>query len=75
MITDKLHGIILDAARLEDRIIAAGTATERDMLMARELVNRYIDELQRLEETITVPPYMTGDEVADFILKRMYPDG
>jgi len=47
-------------------------ATERDMVEAAELVSQYIDELERLEESATVKPYLTADTVADEISKRWY---
>jgi len=46
--------IVQRARELEARVIRAGSATERDVAEARELVNKYIDELERLERTATV---------------------
>jgi hypothetical protein len=40
---------------LEDRVTAPGyLATARDVAEAAELVNQYMDELERLEKTATV---------------------
>jgi len=38
------------------------------------LVNKYIDELERLENTVTVTPYLKGDDVADKVLSWWYPN-
>ena len=46
--------IVQRARELETRVIQTGSATERDVAEARELVNKYIDELERLERTATV---------------------
>ena len=49
---------------LEARVLRDG-GTERDVEIAAELVQQYVDELKGLEETATVKPYLSGDAVAD----------
>ena len=49
--------------------------TERDVALAAELVSQYIDELERLEETATVKPYLSSDAVADKVLSYWSKDG
>ena len=51
------------------------THTERDVALAAELVSQYIDELERLEETATVKPYLSSDAVADKVLSYWSYDG
>ena len=63
-----IQQIIKRAAELEERVIMAGTATERDVAQANELMNLYIDELERLEKTATVKPFLSADAVADKVL-------
>ena len=52
---------------LDARVIRDG-ATERDVEIAAELVSQYIDELERLEKTVKVKPFLSADEVADKVL-------
>ena len=55
---------------LERRVTAEGyTATPRDLAEAQELVNQYIDELERLERIATVTPYLKADDVANKIMR------
>lgn len=64
------------ARELEARVLTEDyQSTERDVAEARELVNQYIDELERLEKT--AKPYKGADieAIADKIIKRWYPDG
>ena len=51
------------------------THTARDVALAAELVSQYIDELERLEKTATVKPYLSGDAVADKVLSFWSYDG
>ena len=51
------------------------THTERDVAQVSELVSQYIDELERLEETATVKPYLSSDAVADKVLSYWSYDG
>jgi len=68
----KIADIINQAKELEERVKREG-ATERDVLFARELVNKYIDELERLENNVKVdPPLLTSDDIANKILERWY---
>ncbi len=72
----KIPQITRKARELEAKVLTDGyQATERDVAEARELVNQYIDELERLENTAT--PYRGADieAIADKIIKRWYPDG
>lgn len=56
------------------RVLAPGyVATERDAAEAAELVNQYIDELERLERTITPAKVTNIDKIANDILNRWYP--
>ena len=63
--------IVKEAARLEDKVEKEG-ATERDVFLARELVSRYIDELDRLERTVKVKPRLSADDVAEKVLGYWY---
>lgn len=57
------------------RITADGyQATARDVAESQELVNQYIDVLERLENTATVKPFTDADKVADKILSWWYPN-
>lgn len=62
-----IQELIRRAAELEERVKRDG-ATARDVAIAHELAMQYIDELERLEKTATVKPYLTGDTVADKVL-------
>jgi hypothetical protein len=60
--TAKLKHIAKKRDELEGRVLDPNyTATERDVAEAAELVNQYIDELTRLEETATVEPSVSDD--------------
>jgi hypothetical protein len=60
--TAKLKQIAKKRDELEGRVLDPEyTATERDVAEAAELVNLYIDELIRLEETATVEPSLSDD--------------
>ena len=59
---------------LEARVLRDG-GTERDVAEAAELVQSYIDELERLENTVTVKPYLSADAVADKVLSYWSYDG
>ena len=63
----KLQEIAKKRDELERRI-ATNTATQRDVAEAAELVSKYVDELERLENTATVKPYLSADAVADKVL-------
>lgn len=71
----KMQQITQKANELQNRVLADGyQATPRDVAEASELVSKYIDELERLERTVTVKPYLTGDMVADKVLSFWYPN-
>ena len=71
----KLTDIMKQAKTLIERVTAPDyEATARDVAESQELVNQYIDELERLENTATVAPYLKGDDVADKVLSRWYPN-
>jgi hypothetical protein len=54
---------------LEARVLSPDyTATERDVAVAADLIERYIDELQRLEETAAITEYLRGEAVSDKVL-------
>lgn len=60
---------------LIDRVSAEGyNATERDVAEAQELVNQYIDQLERLESTATVSPVSDIEPVVTFALRKWYPN-
>lgn len=59
---------------LEARVLRDG-GTERDVAEAAELVERYIDELERLEKTATVKPYLSAEAVADKVTSLWSYDG
>ena len=60
---------------LVDRVLSDGyQATARDVAESQELVNQYIDELERMEKTATVKPFLSADEVANKILSWWYPN-
>lgn len=67
-----LKQIVQKAAELEQRVLSAGVANERDLAQAQELVSQYMDELERLENTATVRPYLSSDVVAEAVLKWWY---
>lgn len=70
----KIQQILQRAQALVERVTTPDYPTSaRDLAEANELVNLYIDELERLANTATVPPYLTGEQVADDILRRWYP--
>lgn len=72
----KIQVLIQKARQLERRVLSEGyEATERDVAEARELVSQYIDELERLERTVTVREGTDIEAVADQILQRWYPHG
>ena len=72
----KIQVLIQKAQQLERRVLSEGyEATERDVAEARELVSQYIDELERLERTVTVREGTDIEVVADQILQRWYPHG
>lgn len=59
---------------LEARVLAPGYATSaRDVAEAVELVNAYLDELERIEKTLTVSPVTDIDAITDAIIERWYP--
>ncbi len=62
------------ARELEARVLTEDyQSTERDVAEARELVNQYIDELERLER-IAKPYHGTDIEaIADGTLERWHP--
>lgn len=63
------------ARALEAKVLAPGyQATARDVSEAQELVSQCIDELERLEQTATVSPVTDIEPIAEFILKRWYPN-
>lgn len=70
VITEKKNELIT-------RVLSEGhVASERDVAEAQELVNQYIDELERLENTATVSP---SDglifPVTEFIFSKWHPNG
>lgn len=70
VITEKKNELIT-------RVLSEGhVASERDVAEAQELVNQYIDELERLENTATVSP---SDglifSVTEFIFSKWHPNG
>lgn len=70
----KIPQIAQRARELEIKVLTDGyQATERDVAEARELVNQYIDELERLENTAT--PYRGAniEAMTDSILAGWYP--
>jgi hypothetical protein len=74
--TAKLKQIAKKRDELEGRVLDPEyTATERDVAESAELVNLYIDELIRLEETATVAPFLSADAVADKVLSYWSYDG
>ena len=71
----KIKDIMKQAESLIERVTAPGyETTARDVAESEELVNKYIDELERLENTVTVAPYLKGDDVADKVLSWWYPN-
>jgi len=60
---------------LEARVTADGyQTTARDVAEAAELVNQYIDELERLENTAVPSNTSNIEPVVKSILKRWYPN-
>ena len=71
----KIKDIMKQAETLIERVTAPDyETTGRDVAESEELVNKYIDELERLENTVTVVPYLKGDDVADKVLSWWYPN-
>ena len=71
----KMSAISQWCNELDARVLAPGyQVTERDAAESAELVNAYIDELERLEQIAT--PYTGADieEIANNILERWYPN-
>ena len=72
----KMSAISKKANDLVDRVLSCGYNTsERDVAEAQELVNQYIDELERLEKTATVAPVSNISPVITFSLTKWYPNG
>ena len=72
----KMPAISKKANDLVDRVLSEGYNTsERDVAEAQELVNQYIDELERLEKTATVSPVSNINPVITFSLMKWYPNG
>jgi hypothetical protein len=60
---------------LEDRVLSEGyNTTERDLAEAQELVNSYIDELERLEDSAVPSPVSNIEPVVTFALVKWYPN-
>lgn len=60
---------------LEARVLTPGyETTPRDVAEAVELVNVYLDELERIERTLIVAPVTDIDEIANQIVERWYPN-
>jgi hypothetical protein len=58
---------------LIDRVLSEGyNTTERDVAEAQELVNQYIDELERLENTATVYQSSNIEIVQTFAMIKWY---
>lgn len=59
---------------LETRVTAPGYKTTlRDIAEAQELVNQYIDELERLEKIAKPSPVTDIISIANNIIKRWFP--
>jgi len=69
-----LRNLFDKAYKIEERVKESGTATERDVAQIQEVCNQVLDELERLENTATVQPFLSADTVADAVLKWWYPD-
>jgi len=69
LITQKKNELI-------DRVLSEGYDTsERDVAEAQELVNQYIDELERLENT-AVPSFVSNVQIVQtFAIMKWYPNG
>lgn len=60
---------------LIDRVLSEGyNTTERDVAESQELVNQYIDELERLENSATVSPVSNIETVITFALMKWHPN-
>lgn len=70
----KMSAISQRANELVDRVLSDGyQATERDVSEAQELVNQYIDELERLEQVVKVESFSDISQTIDFIISTWYP--
>jgi hypothetical protein len=61
--------------KIEARVLTEGyITTERDLAEARELVSAYIDELERLENTVSFSKPLTDiEKVAEKIIEVWHP--
>lgn len=60
---------------IEQRVMTPGyKATERDVAEAAELVNSYMDELERIESIITPSKITDIEPITNSIIKRWYPN-
>lgn len=60
---------------LIDRVLSEGyNTTERDVAESQELVNQYIDELERLERTAIIKPVSNIEIVQTFAIMKWYPN-
>lgn len=70
-----IEQIVQKSEDLRNKVTQPGyTATARDVAEAQELMSKYIDELERLENNVVVKPFLSSDVVADKILKWWYPN-